>query len=233
MTAPWKTISFWLYAALGTLPFLGLMALYNILVWIYPDIWLRVVTHVMKGTVIEQILLLTAGIPIGLITGLLMMRLARPAFRRLTSYDRWQRLRCTQCGYNVRAHVSGDRCPECGAIIAKCPSLTRPKSPSSALSRRSFLLVAVTSLSMASLGLLISGFPKDLFDVWFNVFLAVVPATLIWFMLHLRYQRWTTNKCLRCGHTLPSAGEFAEPRCLDCGAPVPAPPPLGNRVRPT
>ena len=36
--------------------------------------------------------------------------------------------RCVHCGYDLRAHATGEKCPECGTIIVSAPVKASPKS---------------------------------------------------------------------------------------------------------
>ena len=57
---------------------------------------------------------------------LILLSAAAPAWWLWHTLSRWQRSRCklrccSRCGYDLRAHNPGDRCPECGTAVPPSP----------------------------------------------------------------------------------------------------------------
>ncbi|MCL2639391.1 MAG: hypothetical protein FWD53_00950 [Phycisphaerales bacterium] len=65
----------------------------------------------------EVLLCLVAGLAMGTVmlmpTWIFVARWRKAHDR----YQRWKTNHCIACGYDLRAHKPGDKCPECGTLI--------------------------------------------------------------------------------------------------------------------
>jgi hypothetical protein len=74
-------------------------------------------------------LLISAGVGIALtIPGGIFLKRWRKRYDR---YHRWKKNQCLACGYDLRAHQPGEKCPECGTMIpAKSATMESERSRS-------------------------------------------------------------------------------------------------------
>jgi predicted RNA-binding Zn-ribbon protein involved in translation (DUF1610 family) len=152
---------------------------------------------------------------------LLFLIVVVPASRPLKNYDRWRRLRCTQCRYNIVMQKPGERCPECGLEIPERPNLPRPKPPPPLLSRVSLLTIAAASLA-PELPSLLRGFRREREDSAFLICMTIFSSFMTIVVFSARHRSWKKNRCIRCRHHLPAPAEAAD-RCPNCGALIPDP----------
>ena len=80
-----------------------------------------------------RLLAATVTVGIGALYSIVAIRHCVRARRWLSRHERWSRTQegcCSQCGYNLRGHVSG-ACPECGRDIeTPLPPEQAPAAPS-------------------------------------------------------------------------------------------------------